>query len=225
MVILALGACSSGHLNLESPPANLTKEQRLKRFASLAPVGYRLELVDQCNASGGWKVCKPRVDSRSVLLADGREMRHAEDLLPVVAPSSKAAQHARAVKRAVRNQTYSGVGGIAVSLTGGFIWYESRTDDAYNIKGNDTGKTIGMTMLAVGVITAVVGSWIYHSRAERNELEAFELYQDGLAEGLRICFADLKPFPCEEPPTPPATSEPPRLPTIDEAPHVESDTK
>src|SRR6185312_15055723 len=82
-----------GHTNLPEPPSTLTAEQRIAWFNLLSAKTERTTWTTVCQ--GG---CDTTV-KKTLTLANGTQIDAAEDLLPVVAPDSATARHARAALR------------------------------------------------------------------------------------------------------------------------------
>lgn len=143
--------------------------------------------------------CPARIDNESIVLGDGRQVREADDLLPVVGPESNTALHARAAADAEHRQLIGALVGIGIAALGGGIWYSSRSDDVQNIPGSDTGKVAGIGLVTFGtVITLFTAAW-FHSEARDEERAAFASYGDDLAARLQVCVDGLAVKPCGEP--------------------------
>src|ERR1700761_1850498 len=88
VAVFAIGCI--GHTNLPAPPPTLTAEQRILWFNSLAGRTERTTWTIQTNTGYVHTI------EKTMTLGNGTEIEAAEDVLPVVAPDSATARHARA---------------------------------------------------------------------------------------------------------------------------------
>src|SRR4051812_16969413 len=105
VLCLGLVAC---HVDLRLPPQPWRPDQRVAAYNQLAATKERITYSNK----GG--------SSRTLILADGREVRYPEDLLPVVPPDSVTARKARAAGDAGHKYRWLVLGGAAASF-GGFL--------------------------------------------------------------------------------------------------------
>src|SRR3569623_1235008 len=103
---LAIGCI--GHTTLVAPPSTLSAEQRLAWFQTLSGRGVRTTWTVQTRTGFVTDVHK------TIVLENGAEIEAAEDLLPVVAPDSTTARHARAP--ALAREIYGHADGNLVAL-------------------------------------------------------------------------------------------------------------
>ena len=178
------------HRDLRLPPEPWSPEQRVTTYNQLAATHEKIVYSNKGSAS------------RILVLADGREVRWVEDVLPVVPPDSTTARNAR---RAVQHRGQSAwwfLGGVITTITGVVMWGTAESDAA---------KIGGPLVTLAGVLAVGVGfyhRYIYWHSEER----AYESYDDDLAAALRVCVSGFGVVPCEavappapQPPPPPGT--------------------
>jgi hypothetical protein len=189
-VLCAAASCApGGHVKLEPAPPGLPFDERIvlyNRLAGTRTIGISCVKYD-CTTTN------------ELVLDNGRRLRHPEDVLQVVSADSDAAHHARAARTARRRQTYFGVGGLALAVLGGTLWYLSRPDDVNGRQGSDEGQMLGIGFIAVGALGGGFGAWHQHSRAEQETKRTFELYPEALEKQLGICWVGALALPCEDP--------------------------
>src|ERR1700712_5679452 len=79
-----------GHITLPAPPPTLTAEQRVVWFQRLSGRTEQTTWMIQSNTGYVHSI------EKTMTLGNGTEIQAAEDVLPVVAPDSATARHARA---------------------------------------------------------------------------------------------------------------------------------
>ena len=92
-VICCLSIGCLGHTTLPAPPPTLTAQQRIAWFQALSGQTERTTWTTVCQAN-----CDTTA-RKTMTLSNGTEIEAAEDVLPVVAPDSPTARHARASLR------------------------------------------------------------------------------------------------------------------------------
>lgn len=156
--------------------------ERLAAFHRLRPHG--IGTVTTCSNRG----CSSK---QYLVLADGREIWHPEDLEPAVAPQSAAGVAARRIRKLHRRgRTWAalfGVGfaaGVAIGIAG--LARESDTL-LYAALG-----TLGATFAVAGTPLLITHLHLAHTTSE-----LFEHYDVGLAARLNICARGLALVPCD----------------------------
>jgi hypothetical protein len=194
-----IGCSTNHHVNIPAPPASLTPEQRVQAFDTYRQAGRGVEWTTTCGKGG----CMSSSED-ILVLHNGQEVRHAADLLPVLAPDSEAAREAQAAQAAEHRSsfwkhiTFAGFVGFLV-VTGVGFHYDS---DPLLVLG--IGGGLG-TMLGGGI------GWV------KNDIEVtdrtktvFAQYDESLAKRFEVCVNGLAVVPCESstPGAPPPVAVP-----------------
>jgi hypothetical protein len=196
---LLLAGCST-HVDLTPLPPRMTPEQRVQAFAKLRVAERGTETVVAC--AGRRCGASPRP---VLILADGTEVRQAEDLLVVVPPDSATARSARRVTELKSRSGWVKAGGLAGFLTGLAIAYKGVSTDEPNF----TIMGIGVGVALATGITAGVMSTLMARDAQRYTRQAFRTYEDDLVQHLALCARGLALVPCEAPALPEDRLAPP----------------
>lgn len=188
VVLLLITACGKPHYSLSTPPPSAPPLERLDAFNRLRPTS--VDSVTTCSRRRG---CNTR---QYLVLADGREIWHPEDLEPVVAPQSAAGVAARRVRQLQRQgKTWGAALGVTMAVGIGLgaaaISRESETL-AYAALG-----TIGAAFLIGGTATLITKFQLSSATAK-----LFDQYDVGLAAQLNICSRGLAVVPCDAPEMP-----------------------
>jgi hypothetical protein len=197
VVVMAAMAAMAGcdrhpHVQLGPLPTNMAAGQRVQIYNELHATAERERTTTSCSSQGG---CSTSVE-RTLFLANGTEVHHAEDLLPLVSSDSAAARSVHAATRSRQNQrnfTLLAVAGMFVLAVVG----------ASVLSDEDGGGALsGPTKLglAIGGAAALVGSfgaYHYHYQAADEQGEANGQYNDGLARRLQVCVSGIYVVPCE----------------------------
>ena len=185
-LVLLVTGCFNRHVEIPTPPPDLTPEQRLIAFEQYREGGRGVEWTTTCGRHG----CT--TTSRNLLLLrNGSEIRYAEDLLPVLSPKTPAyraavtAQHAR---RRVRQ--------FQLFALGGFLGGIGLVVLAVKAESLPIGYTGAVIM--IGAPIAGVTGWIVNIvRGSVATNVVFETYDQSLAETLQICSQGLAVVPCD----------------------------
>lgn len=201
---LALASCY--HVDLRSPPAQLSPEQRVASYSELRPTrqGYLSVSTDRGKT---WTL-----ESTSIFLGGGVEIVHADDLLPVVASGSRAARAARASASARLKGHMAFAFQMVALLTGAYL-IRSVFDE------QPPTWPAGRTGLGLVFVGTPIGYYVqrHYLRVELRERRiAFEHYPAALADRLNVCASELAIVPCEllpeRPNDPPPPADPPAAP-------------
>jgi hypothetical protein len=189
-----------GHTNLPAPPPTLTADQRIVWFNSLSGRTERTTWTVQTRTGYVSNI------EKTMTLGNGTEIEAAEDVLPVVAPDSATARHARAAQterehgdrwREVSLGVIAAAVIVAAARSSGNP-FEDKTDAA-----------IWGTALAFGLFSNLAAADSYKHAAKESGF-AFESYTKDLADRLQICVLNMQLVPCEyRPPAPAAPAAPP----------------
>jgi hypothetical protein len=192
-IALLLAGCNRHpHVQLGPLPTNMSTGQRVQIYNDLHATAERETTTTSCSNQGG---CSSSIH-RTLFLANGTEVHHAEDLLPLLSPDSHAARSAQASLRSQQNQrnfTLLGVAGmVVVAIVGMSILSDDDGDGELS-----SGVKLG---LVAGGATALVGSfgaYHYHTKAADEQGEANTHYNAGLARRLDVCVSGIYVVPCE----------------------------
>lgn len=185
LLLLFVVACGHPHYSLSLPPPTASPLERLQAF-------YRL----RASAVGTVTTCRGSSCSSNqyLVLADGREIWHADDLLPLVPPDSQAARDHREYKRVKANQrlwVYGMFVGIAAGIA--MIHYGFEDDEPTDLMWTGVGVTAASVLIGGG------GAYITGLQGVGAKLRMFEHYDDGLAAQLNICASGMAIVPCDAP--------------------------
>lgn len=198
VVVLVVGCA---HVELAPPAPNMTPQQRVQTFHAKRPYGR----LDELTYRNGMLVDR----SSSLVFADGTNVRHADDLIPLIPSNGPAARAARKSASARTKKLAFGAVGVA-ALIGGFLWFKQAEIDPVDAS---ISPTIPL-LTAGGAGVALVAYAYYHGVEQRQRMIAFGMYEQELGQALQVCAAGLQIVPCEEivpspPTTPPSGKEPP----------------
>lgn len=183
-LLATCGACSGA--TLRAPPPDATPTARLEAYARLRPVG-RSRTVTLSQSSGGGATTGY---DAPIVLADGTIVRHADDLLPVVADDGPAARAARASATARTRKMLVVAVGLAISGAGLAMTLTNLDDET------PPAMYAGLGLLVGGAAAAGFGGWHFSRRESEHRIEAFRRYDEGLRERLELCVDGLRVVPC-----------------------------
>jgi hypothetical protein len=188
--IALVSACSRPHVTLPTIPPDLPPDQRVQVFNDLHATGEKTVTTTSCNGMGG---CSTNVD-KTLFLANGTRVYHAEDLLPVVGPESTTAGAVRDMQESRRKARVYSLISIA-SAVGfiGIVVFSFRGDNP----GFSTPAELGLLATGAGVLVGGFGAWWQTRQAVAHWADANEGYNEGLAQRLNVCTNGLAVVPCE----------------------------
>jgi hypothetical protein len=176
-------------------------------------------------ASGGWSVPSrdaspeeridayrrlapresPGADATSVVLASGRELDNAEDVLELVAPASEAGLSAER-SRDVSHDAWRviGYGALTELVSIAPFAYAAAAPTSGTASLSTTGRismvALGVVILGIGVIELIYGFDRRHA-ARESLSHALAVYDEGLRERLNLCPSkraeSVEVHPCE----------------------------
>ncbi len=199
-VALVVVGCGNHHVRIPPPPAGLTPEQRVQAFQQYRQGGSGVEWTTRCSANGACTTTSRDV----LLLRDGTEIRHADDLLPILAPGSRAASAAQEVADAHGRQRRWKRIGWTLFLGGVGLIVAGAVTDTPELTG--AGLLLGISSPFV----AVTGMWVAGWGIGESTKAAFAGYDQSVAERFNVCVNGLAVVPCERntPGSPPPPVEP-----------------
>jgi hypothetical protein len=181
-VVLAIAsACGKPHVHIAAPRPDLTPDERVRLFGELRSRGETISAIT-CGSPGPCEV------DTGIRLANGTEVHHVEDLLPVLAADSVAAREVDASLASARNAWLWGVPGVAVGIGGGVAGYLA--------DGVNTQFVVGLSVMVVGILVGVIGYRLSRSAERRHARAAIGAYDEGLAKRLTVCVSGLAVVPC-----------------------------
>jgi len=212
LLLLACGlsACQA-HVTLLAPRADAPLEERVKAYQVLKPISsHELVLI----TTQGGMVTGTSSTPSYLQLNGGARVYHVEDLLPVLPPDSAAARAAEVSQSATTKLRTAqgigvGLGGVALVVTAvvlasgpaipnlPFPW----TTDQFNqhqaaLKASTDQLVLGVTLggagVALGVLVALVGGWIFGPTAADSQRTVFETYEQGLRDRLGLAAPDTR---------------------------------
>lgn len=179
---LCASACGPHHVNLKAPTADAAPEERMKAYEQLAPTSVRVtRFISKYGSSES-------VDS--LRLSDGRRVYYAEDLLPVVHPSSQAAADILEIEDHAAKARYTLLGGIAATVVGSVLMV---VDLSHQRRGV---PFYGGAVLGLGGVIAIPISSFFGAQASHARNSAFLNYDEGLRQRLDLCRGDEEVGPC-----------------------------
>ena len=182
---------------LPAVPPNMTPEQRVQMFNELHATGEDTTTTSFCGARGG---CSTTTE-KTLHLANGTQVYHPEDLLPIVGPDSITARAVSDVyKHKRRARVYTGIGFASVVglIAVGRIAVENHETSF------STPEKLGLVAIVAGLLVGGFGTWYHDHQATESWGEANENYNAGLAQRLDVCTSGFAVVACESAP-PPAT--------------------
>ncbi|HXJ48159.1 MAG TPA: hypothetical protein VNF91_03235, partial [Candidatus Acidoferrum sp.] len=204
-VIGLVSACSKPHVMLPAVTPNMTPEQRVQMFQDLYATREHTRTTTICGGRGG---CSTSVE-KTLYLANGTQIYHPEDLLPVVEPDSTTARAVRDVH--VQRRKALAYGGLSLVSLVGFIAIGFTKVEAGGTSFS-TAEKVGLLATIGGLLVGGFGAWYHNNQAAESWGEANESYNASLAQRLDVCTSGFAVVPCESPPapaTPPTRAMPP----------------
>lgn len=134
-----------------------------------------------------------------LVLGNGESVVHADDLLPVVSPTSATARNGERARDARSSKRWSLLGALASIVVGSVLIVDGvHTDPQTGIATVGSESDLGLAVMTIGTIVGAVG-YVYFSYDEgRADRAAFATYDDGLRAQLQLCVNGLQVVPCEQ---------------------------
>jgi hypothetical protein len=186
-VLVVLVACSKNyHVDIPAPPSSMTPAERAQAFQHYRQRGQGVDWVTSCNR----RRCS-QVPVDLLLLNNGAEIRYADELRPILSPTSVAGRAALDIVDARRRRArwkqiaWGGfLGGLAAAVAG------AKLDSDPLIYG---GLGVMIAVPFVGVGGMVVNAWQITSDTRT----VFAHYDQGLAERFNVCVNGYAIVACE----------------------------
>ena len=201
--------CGEPHVQLEAPGRNAPLAERQRSYERLRPAGTSQRVI--VTTTDGSVSSSTHT---SIILANGQTIHHAEDMLPVVAEDSPAAEAARrhAYHRKRGSIGYTlGTIGLLVALGSVAIPIAQHIDDTPRSGGPD----IWWPGVIGGGIVFLAGTGVAYyngSRSRDAKIAAFATYDESLRARLAICVEGTRVVECTGGPPPAADGPPPPPP-------------
>lgn len=183
---MLVGCRSAKHVTIHAPPDTLTQSQRIQTFQYYRIGGEGMETTTSCSNRGCTSTSR-----RLLVLGDGTEVRHAEDLIPLLPENTIAGLAARNVARHEqrgrmwrRIALVSVLGGLAVAVVAERL-------DHHDFAVGSTAVGLGVGLIGLG------GSMVNYMDAKSETDEVFDNYNQALAQRLAVCVAGYQLVPCE----------------------------
>ena len=198
-VIAVLSACGEPHVQLAAPAEGAPLAERQRSYQHLRPAGATQRVIVTTSDVSGSSSTRT-----SIILANGQTIHHAEDMLPVVAADSPAAEaarrHAHHRKRASIGYTL-GTLGLLVALGSFAIPLVQELDE----QRPDSPDIWWPGVIGGGVVFLVGSGVAYHhgSRARDAQIAAFATYDESLRARLHICVEGTRLVDCDQAAPPP----------------------
>jgi hypothetical protein len=209
VVIALVSACSKPHVMLPAVTPDMTPEQRVQMFKELYATGEDTMTTTTCGGGGG---CSTNVE-KTLYLANGTQVYHPEDLLPVVGSDSITARGVRNVHEQRRKALI--YGGISLASVVGFVAI-AFTKLQPGETSFSTPEKLGLLVTLGGLLVGGFGAWYHNRQATESWGEANTNYNAGLAQRLGVCTSGFAVVPCES--ATPGTSAPAMPPMLGPAP-------
>lgn len=191
VVVLALVACNpQPHVQLGPLPPNLPPMRRVQLFNDLHATFERTTETTSCSNRGG---CSTSVQ-RTLYLANGTQVHHPEDILPVVAPDSAAARSVRTVQNAQSKRRIFTIIAVAGVIVGAISVKTAFDNEEVDFSG---GTKLGLIGGGLAFLVGSIGGYYYYAEATDAHGEANVQYNDGLARALDVCVRGLDVVACE----------------------------
>jgi hypothetical protein len=192
LVTTLLSACF--HVELGARPAPRAPiGDRIAAYQRLRPRTVDREITVTTSKHG----TSVTVES-TLTLADGTTVTHADDLLPVLDPSSPAARAARASASARANKWMFEIGGGVVALGGLLYALGEPGGDPYE-EISDTQMRIGLGAVVVGSIGILIGQFYFRRQEEQLRRSAFFTFDESLRGSLQLCVNGMNLVDCQAP--------------------------
>ncbi|MFZ5893065.1 MAG: hypothetical protein ACOY0T_18540 [Myxococcota bacterium] len=183
---IAVALCASGcarHVTLKAPDSSAAPEVRMKAYEELAPDSLRVATYISKYGSS------TSVDS--LRLNDGRRVYHAEDLVPVIDPRSKAAADIVEMEEEASKARYTFWGGMAAVVAGSVLMIADLAGSEKRGVPFYAGAGLG-----IGGVIAIPISSMFGRQANEARGNAFLHYDEGLRQRLDLCRDDEEVTPC-----------------------------
>ncbi|MCE9579805.1 MAG: hypothetical protein K8W52_42200, partial [Deltaproteobacteria bacterium] len=180
-LVAAIPATGCFHTQLAAPPPGAALPERLAAYQQLRPAGEVQTVAITTNQYG--TSVSTELD---LVLAGGEDVRHADDLLPVVDPQSPTARSARESADARGKKWGWVLGGTAVSVLGFGVMMSGISESANQPLGEfdshvgEDRMLLGGAIAVAAALAGTIGGYYYGHVERRARAAAFANYGDGL---------------------------------------------
>jgi hypothetical protein len=199
VMIAVFGVLSAGcsHVVLRAPGKSAPLATRIEAAHRLSPRKLHIKTVTT-RTTIDYETTSSSYDVASLELRDGRYVRRAEDLLPVVDSSSETARFARKEKtlRKVSRWLWSLAG---VSAVGGTALGVALADP----ENPGPARAVAFSGLSVAIVLLIADYAFVVDARYRAKLNAFDNYCEDLVAHLEVCVDGLAIVACSKERTPP----------------------
>lgn len=180
-LVLSLALGPSGCAKLQVPPANAPIEDRVQAYSELRPVS--LESTTYV-PTGFITIGRQKPDKYVLELANGRRIRNARHLTPLVHKDSHTAREAKKASEMYRKYQFSVAGGCLGFLGGAglFVAGLGLGDRPKSSPLMGAGFGIGLVSLLASSIAALY----FRGRSVEHSYDAYRTYDRDLKRKLRI---------------------------------------
>lgn len=185
---MALAIAHAGcapHLTLQAPDANAPPEQRLAAYQSLAPAQVRIVHYTSDYSRATF--------ADQIELKDGRQVRHIEDLRPVVADDSRAAREIDRATSLGRTSTWLYAAGLVGMVAGSVLAVHDLAANGPAHRGPSFYLGCG---LGIGGLVTLPVALSFGGRSNEAGIAAAKHYDDGLRRRLSLCRDAQGVVPC-----------------------------
>jgi hypothetical protein len=160
-------------------------------YEALHATAEQTTVTTTCGGRGG---CSSNT-TRTLYLANGTQVHHPEDILPIVAADSAAARSVQASLRSRSTRRVYTVVALAGLLAAAIAIREAWSQDEVEF-------TTGTKALAIGgagaMLVGSIGSYYYNEKAADEHGDANTQYNEGLASRLKVCTRGFGVVACED---------------------------
>jgi hypothetical protein len=193
---VATSGCATHHVQLQAPESDAPIAARLEAYKQLKPVSISETHITTLNKWGAPIAATHLTDS--LQLQGGERVYEPEDLWPVIAQTSAAAnaiQNYEDKSSTVRtvNWISAGLMTVGLGLTGYSVFHHN-SDGSRNM----TPMYVGIGFLTGGTL-ALFWANTEAKAANDDKATAFEVYDEGLRSKLNLCDADGRASDCNQP--------------------------
>jgi hypothetical protein len=187
LVVLVLVGCGTNHhITVPPLPPQPTPEQRLDIWQHWHSRAHATETVTTCN-----RVSCRSEDHAIVQLEGGVEVRHVEDVLPLVPADSNTARAANEVLRLrAKRSKYNWLMAIG-SVVGATVAIVGAREDSMAVGFSGVG------VLAGSLVVGAIGKYFVDEDIDVVTKRGFDSYDQDLAHRLQVCVRGMAVVPCE----------------------------
>lgn len=180
-LVLSLAMGPSGCAKLQVPPANAPIEDRVQAYSELRPVSLKSTTYVQ---AGAITIGRQEPDKYVLKLANGRRIRRATQLIPLVYKDSQTAKEAQEAGKMHRKYQYSVAGGALGFLGGAGLLAAGLGLGVRQENRAMVGAGIGVSL--VSLLAAGIAAIYFRKRTVEHSYSAYRTYDRDLKRRLRI---------------------------------------